>query len=202
MTRFGQCPVCSTPVLLKPKARFGTSCSPECKRELSRRKARRFREQSPEAHKENQRRYSKTAKRKESHRRWVVSKGRAWKIAHYAKRPEAKVAACLRSRLLGVIKGGKKSAKTLDYLGCSLAQLRAHLEALFKPGMTWDNHGRTGWHIDHRKPLASFSLVKPDGTLDETALRSALHFSNLQPLWYWENIAKADHLEIVGETKS
>jgi len=53
------------------------------------------------------------------------------------------------------IKGAKKSAHTMELLGCSLDFLRAYLERQFKRGMTWENHGNA-WHIDHIIPLARF----------------------------------------------
>ena len=200
MIRTGTCPACGQPVALKPKARLTTACSAECRRVLVCRKATRFREANPEAARATQQRHAKTDKRAASSARWQSSKRAEWDRQYFAARPNARIARSLRARISNVLGGLKKSAPTLSYLGCSVAEFRAHLERQFKPGMTWENHGRTGWHIDHKRPLASFSLVKPDGTLDEIALRSALHFSNLQPLWYWENIAKADHLEIAGET--
>lgn len=59
-----------------------------------------------------------------------------------------------------------------------------HLEAKFAPGMTWDNYGVDGWHIDHIMPLAAFDLT------DEQQRQQACHYTNLQPLWAAENLAK------------
>jgi hypothetical protein len=67
-------------------------------------------------------------------------------------------------------------------LGCSIAELRLHLESQFQPGMSWNNHGE--WHIDHIRPLAKFNLACP------LQLERACHFSNLQPLWAKDNIVK------------
>lgn len=79
----------------------------------------------------------------------------------------------------------KKSKKTLEILGCSLEEAFAHIEALFQPGMTWDNYG-TEWHIDHIIPLASSDTIEKTEKL--------CHYSNLQPLWALENILKSDKL--------
>jgi hypothetical protein len=77
-----------------------------------------------------------------------------------------------------------ESAASFKYLGCSIPDLIARLESMFKDGMTWDNYGRIGWHIDHIKPMAMFDLSK------ESEQRKACHYTNLQPLWALENSAK------------
>jgi hypothetical protein len=50
--------------------------------------------------------------------------------------------------------------------------------------MSWDNYGFRGWHIDHKKPCALFDLSLPEQQ------RECFHFSNLQPLWAADNLAK------------
>lgn len=86
----------------------------------------------------------------------------------------------LRRRLNHALKGSSVSA--VRDLGCSLPDLRSHIESLFKPGMTWNNYGE--WEIDHIRPLAGFDLSDPTQALRE------VHFSNLQPLWKSENRRK------------
>lgn len=87
-------------------------------------------------------------------------------------------------RLKGALNGRKKSECTLVMLGCSANYLRLHLESLWKPGMSWDNYGINGWHVDHIRPCASFNLSERQQQL------MCFHYSNLQPLWAAENIAK------------
>jgi hypothetical protein len=77
-----------------------------------------------------------------------------------------------------------KSYKTLELLGCSISEARSYLESKFLEGMSWDNHGLKGWHIDHIKPLASFDLTDPEQQ------KQAFHYTNLQPLWWRENLQK------------
>lgn len=77
-----------------------------------------------------------------------------------------------------------KSYKTLELLGCSISEARSYLESKFLEGMSWDNHGLKGWHIDHIKPLASFDLTDPEQQ------KQAFHYTNLQPLWWQENLQK------------
>lgn len=75
-----------------------------------------------------------------------------------------------------------KARPTLDLLGCSAEEYRAYLEALFEPGMTWENWGH--WHIDHIRPLASFDLSDPDQQA------RAFHHTNTKPMWADENRSK------------
>ena len=82
------------------------------------------------------------------------------------------------------VKHGYKTGSAVRDLGCTVPELRAYLEARFRSGMTWANHSRDGWHIDHIRPLASFDLT------DRAQLLEAVHFSNLQPLWAEENLSK------------
>lgn len=70
----------------------------------------------------------------------------------------------LRRRLCRAIKGNFKSGSAINDLGCSVEEFKKHIEVRFYPNpktgetMTWDNWTRTGWHMDHIKPLDSFDL--------------------------------------------
>lgn len=79
-----------------------------------------------------------------------------------------------------------KQLKTIDYLGCSIDELKNHLEKQFKPGMTWDNYGQ--WEIDHRIPLSSAN--------NEQEMIKLFHYTNLQPLWSKDNRKKSDKLNV------
>lgn len=79
--------------------------------------------------------------------------------------------------------GSRKAAKTVEMIGCSVSDLRLHLEARFTGAMSWENHG-TIWHIDHIMPCASFDLSKPEHQF------RCFHFSNLQPLLALANMRK------------
>jgi hypothetical protein len=72
-------------------------------------------------------------------------------------------------------------------LGCTGRTFRAHIEAQFMPGMTWQNYGRRGdqWQIDHIIPLADFDLHDP------TQAAMASHYTNVRPLWSVDNWRKA-----------
>jgi len=91
----------------------------------------------------------------------------------------------LRERIRCAVRGiATKSAPTMVLIGCSIQELRAHLEALFLPGMTWKNYGFRGWHVDHKRPCVSFDLTDP------AQQRACFHYTNLQPLWAKDNLKK------------
>jgi len=81
---------------------------------------------------------------------------------------------------------GSKREKTFDLIGCTPNELKIHIEKKFISGMTWENHGLRGWHIDHIIPLSSAK--------SNEELKKLCHYTNLQPLWALENIRKRDKL--------
>jgi hypothetical protein len=84
-----------------------------------------------------------------------------------------------------------KSNTTTELIGCSKQHLKNHMESLFKEGMSWDNMGRGGWHIDHIIPCAFFSafdLSKP------SIQKLCFHYTNLQPMWESDNYRKSNNL--------
>jgi hypothetical protein len=93
-----------------------------------------------------------------------------------------KVKQLLRRRILDVLKGNPKLRTTKFLVGCSIKQLKQHLESKFTRGMSWNNHGK--WHIDHIKPCCMFDLSK----LSEQ--RKCFRYTNLQPLWAKDNLRK------------
>jgi len=90
---------------------------------------------------------------------------------------------------LGKLLKQQSSSIAVAFLGCSLEELKIHLESKFEPGMTWDNYGPKGWHIDHKDPLSSFDLTNPE------QLKKACHYTNLQPLWWQDNLSKSNKVE-------
>ena len=95
----------------------------------------------------------------------------------------------LRHRLKEALKGNFKSGSAVNDLGCSIEQLKIHLESKFQEGMSWDNWSFKGWHLDHIKPLSSFDLT------DRNQLLQACHYTNLQPLWAKENLSKGNKVK-------
>ena len=100
--------------------------------------------------------------------------------------PIGHLASIVRSRIWKALKGNKELHST-EYTQCTTEQLREHIEAQFKEGMSWQNYGE--WHVDHRIPLA----YKQDGippTFEEIAKR--LHYTNTQLLWASKNWSKGN----------
>jgi hypothetical protein len=82
------------------------------------------------------------------------------------------------------LKGKKNGCKWEALAGYTCADLMRHLEALFQPGMSWENMGR--WHIDHIRPQSSFSYA----TADDPEFKACWALTNLQPLWEIDNLRK------------
>jgi len=99
-----------------------------------------------------------------------------------------KLRSCLRCRFNSAIKMNLKTGSAIKDLGCSIDELKIYLESKFQEGMSWDNWALQGWHIDHIKPLSSFDLT------DRNQLLQACHYTNLQPLWAKDNMAKSDKI--------
>lgn len=119
-------------------------------------------------------------KAKATHAKWQA-KNRDYSAKQRRERRKINVQfrlACnLRARLTMSIKNNQKVGSAVRDLGCSVSELKLHLENLFQPGMCWENWSRNGWHIDHIIPLSKFDLS------DREQLLKACHFTNLQPLW-------------------
>lgn len=92
-----------------------------------------------------------------------------------------------RTRIYKAVKGIEKSKKTRALIGCSIEELKQHLENQFKDGMSWENYGE--WHVDHIRPCSTFNL------LNESEMRECFNYKNLQPLWAEENLLKSDKYE-------
>lgn len=88
------------------------------------------------------------------------------------------------SRRLRLFLGGQKSRSTMDLVGCTVEDLKAHLESTWTDGMSWKNYGVHGWHIDHKLPCASFDHE------DEEQVARCWNWTNLQALWAEDNLKK------------
>lgn len=96
----------------------------------------------------------------------------------------ARIRSVLKGRIYKAVKLGQKSAHTMELLGCSMEQFKAHIESLWQPGMSWENYGFYGWHLDHRTPVKAFDLSDPEQQ------KKCFRRTNFQPLWSEDNFSK------------
>lgn len=149
-------------------------------------------------------------KKLKKHKAWReanAEKLRAWHRENYAKNkakilnknklrgrvrratdPVYRVIANMRTAVGRFLTGRVRAGRTMALIGCSREELRAHLESQFKDGMSWENYGRNGWHVDHKHPVSRFDLTNPDQQ------RACFHWTNLQPLWAIDNIRKGNRV--------
>lgn len=90
----------------------------------------------------------------------------------------------IRSRLNQLVRGKRKSGKTLELLGCNIDEFKSYIESKWLPGMSWDNYGKYGWHLDHIIPCISFNFEIPEHQ------NQCFHYTNYQPMWAKENLSK------------
>lgn len=121
-----------------------------------------------------QREYKKKPEIREWHRNYETKRKRT--DLNY------RLAKSLRDRLYKAITRESKLMSASELVGCGIEELKSHIEKQFSEGMCWENYGR--WHIDHIKPCISFDLNILDQQLE------CFHFTNLRPLWDFENRSK------------
>jgi len=102
-----------------------------------------------------------------------------------------KIKSNLSSRLSDLIKNRIIGQRTVELLGCDKDTFLQHLESQFTEGMTWENYGLKGWHVDHIMPISSYDLTNED------EVKKACHYTNLQPLWWQDNLEKGDKVRIL-----
>lgn len=110
----------------------------------------------------------------------------AYAVERRIKDPQFAISSRLRARIRSALGNKKKKLHTVDLLGCNVSEFMLHIQKQFKPGMNWNN--RSLWHIDHILPCSSFDMT------NETHVRQCFHFTNMQPLWASENMAKGSKL--------
>lgn len=119
-------------------------------------------------------------------------KRRAYKKMRRATDPIFRLKATIGTRIRCGLKyqAVRKRAKTIDMIGCSYEYFRFWITLQFEPGMSLDNYGFHGWHIDHIIPVSLFDLSDP------IVARHAFSFRNCRPSWKPENMSKNDTLDM------
>ncbi len=112
-----------------------------------------------------------------------------------------RLSSIISSHLYRSLKENKSNRHCFDILPYSLDELKSHIEKLWLPGMTWDNYGKYGWHIDHIKPVSFFDKEEMKCS-DSDIFQECWSLKNLQPLWAEQNLKKGNKLNYVCEKYS
>lgn len=164
--------------------------------ERSNKYSKKYRQTHPEKRRETCHNYN--TKHSDQRREYVQmwrklnpEKNRLWHRAWYNKTRSTnsayKIEDALRARICKAVRGKLKTDNTFNLVGCNTHELINYLSLLFSDGMSWDNYGE--WHIDHIIPCAAFDLSNP------TEQKQCFHYTNLQPLWAYENKSKGAKLD-------
>jgi hypothetical protein len=118
-------------------------------------------------------------------KKWRLSNPN-YKTNYFRTNLQGKLANQIRGYIRRALKYKKftKDQTSKELLGITIPEFKIYLEKKFKHGMSWNNHGTFGWHIDHIIPLVNFDLTKKE----ERSM--AFHYTNMQPLWAKENLIK------------
>lgn len=127
--------------------------------------------------------------RSKLHYKTHPEKVRVYQKRHRQENPKVRLSNGISAGIRRSLKRGKQGCHWESLVGYTLAQLVAHLESLFQPGMSWDNCG--DWHLDHVVPISAFNF----SCAEDLDFRRCWALSNLQPLWAAENIRKSDKHE-------
>jgi len=132
-----------------------------------------------EYNKNYNKKYNEKNRTKRNENRSILNK------EHRKTKPIFVIKELVRRRINKIITN--KTKKSFDIVGCTPEELKCYLECKFTNGMTWDNRGLYGWHIDHIIPLSSAKT--------EEEMYKLCHYTNLQPLWAEDNLKKSDRLQ-------
>lgn len=80
----------------------------------------------------------------------------------------------------------EKPHRTEAFIGCTVSDLKSHIERQFVNGMCWEN--RKSFVIDHIIPVAAFDLR------DNEESMLAFNWRNLRPITWHDNAVKSDTL--------
>lgn len=101
-----------------------------------------------------------------------------------------RISRILRARITAGLNSqhSEKTCSSELLIGCTFAEYKDYIESKFTSGMSWENQGLRGWHIDHIVPICSFDLRNPEEQ------KKAFHYTNCQPLWAEDNLKKGKGL--------
>lgn len=125
--------------------------------------------------------------------------------------PEKRLRSNISTIVWGAVKNSQNKKRWYSLMGYTLQELKINLESKFTKGMSWDNYGKNGWHLDHIIPRSYFKY----NTVDHPAFKACWSLDNLQPLWatteiaisygegpdYIGNLDKNNNIELTDEIK-
>jgi hypothetical protein len=94
--------------------------------------------------------------------------------------------------LFGSLRENKQGTYWETLVGYTVNDLKKHLESLWKIGMTWENYGKYGWHIDHIIPISRLYF----DSVNDPTFKFAWSLGNLQPLWAKDNLSKNNKIAV------
>jgi hypothetical protein len=104
----------------------------------------------------------------------------------YANDPRWRARIKYKKLLQRMLRGHKYPESVVwNLVGCTIGELKSHLESQFTSCMSWDNFGLNGWVVDHIIPCCRFDLT------EYRQRHECFHYTNLQPMWYEVNRKKS-----------
>jgi hypothetical protein len=187
---FGQCKDCFREYARERYRANRDALNAQCKAYYAAHKAERraWRHANRDTVRKNKRLYRKRHPdkcREDNRKRYQLMRQKGykpWSRRGYA--PHEKISRNISRAIRRSLRDGKSGRSWEQIVGYALADLVCHLEAQFRPGMTWENYGE--WHVDHVRPVSSFRFT----SCEDPEFRECWALSNLQPLWAEENLSK------------
>ena len=126
-------------------------------------------------------------------------KATAYVTKRHAENPILRMHACVVAEFNLALKTGKASHYLEFLLDCPIAQVIKEFEekfALYGPDpsgrvMSWENHHRFGWHVEHIVPFHVWRKLLTD---PEQVLKSCWNHTNLRPWWSADNWTKGANI--------
>ncbi len=169
-----------------------TEKSKEYHRQYYREHAQTYKDRKAQYRKENPEREARVRRAYNGKNRDSINKyHREWKAKKAETDPQYKLKLNVSRRIryeLHTLNKGRKTSRTTDLIGCSIEDLKLHIERQFTTDMAWENYGKI-WHIDHRIPCAAWDLT------NEFESKCCWNYRNLQPMLADDNRRKKDKYE-------
>lgn len=84
------------------------------------------------------------------------------------------------------LRSGMNGKSWQEAVGYSIKDLKVHIEHQFVGDMSWEKFMLGEIHIDHIRPMSSFSF----GDYSDLEFKQCWALENLQPLWAKDNLSK------------